>query len=193
MGDPIMHSQSLQRARTVALDFEGKHKKKRALRRPVQHLSELVHDMDEIAEFVQLYWEVMEKTYRVLHGPTFWAKYRSFWEDPSNCSEAFIAIILLVVASVRCMSLKRSTSYRGLSSVNRDEAMRSISACEGWLLRQSRKNLPIELVQIRVLLNIAKRANSIHMKRAWEESSSLLNFALGIGLHQDPLLLEQPR
>jgi hypothetical protein len=193
MGDPSMHSQTLHRARTVALELEEKHKKSRTLYGPVEHLSELLQHMNDISEFVHLYWEVMESTYRVLHGPTFWARYRSFWEDPSNTSEAFIAIVLLVVASVRCISLKRPTSYRGVSSANRDEAMRSITACENWLLRQKRRNMTIELVQVRVLLYIAKRANLVHVKRSWEEASSLLNFAIGIGLHQDPLLLEQPR
>jgi hypothetical protein len=193
MGDPAMHSESLQQARTVALDIEEKYKRTRALQRPIQHLSELLLDMNEITEFVQLYWQVMETTYRILHGPTFWARYRTFWDEPSKASEAFIAIVLLIVATVRCMNLRKPTTYCGLSSLNRDEAMRSISVCEDWLLRQSRKNLSIELVQIRVLLLVAKRANSVHVKRSWEEASSVLNIALGIGLHQDPLLLEAPR
>jgi hypothetical protein len=193
MGDPTMRSQTLYRVRTMAKELKERHKKEKKLAtsRPIQNLSELLLDKNEMTQLIQFYWNVMESTYRVLHGPTFWSKYRIFCEQPSNTSEDFIAILLLIVACTRCIYTKQQTSYRGLTSVNRDEAITSILACEDWISRQSRKYTSIELVQIRVLLYIAKRMNSYHAKRSWEEAASLLNFALGIGLHRDPMLLEK--
>lgn len=188
-----MRSQSLHRMRSIAIELKANYKAMKVLATsiPYQRLSELLQDRDELAHFVQLYWDVMENTHRVLHGPTFWQKYQVFCEQPSNTDEAFVAILLLMVASVRCMYSKRPTSYRGLSSVEREMSVTSITACELWLFRQSRKHSSIELVQIRILLYIAKRANSFHKKRSWEEAVSLKSFGLRIGLHRDPKLLEK--
>jgi hypothetical protein len=193
MGDPTMRSESLYRVRAVTTELEEKYEKKKALSPSirVQSMSELLGDRIELFEFIQLYWDVMENTYRVLHGPTFWKNYQAFCEEPSTASEAFIAILLLIVASVRCLGLRKRTLYRGIRSVDREEAMISIKACENWISKQSRDQSSIELVQIRVLLYIAKRANSIHKRTSWEEATSLKHYSLNLGLHRDAKLLEK--
>jgi hypothetical protein len=191
MDDPTIRSKSLHRVRALAntLNQKRKEEKNLAATRPPRKLLDLLPPTNEIAQTLQLYWSSMEYTYRVLHAPTFWVKYRAFSKDPSSASEAFAATLLLIVASVRCLGPTRETSYRGLSSVGRDEAMASIKACEGWLLGQSRKQLPMELLQIRVLLYVAKRANGLHVKRGWEEATALVTFAVGMGLHRNASLL----
>src|ERR1700761_2594025 len=135
MGDPTKHSQALLRARNIAISLKEKYNKEKTFEMPhsVQNLIELLPGREEVERLTRLYWDVMESTHRILHGPTFRTKYRNFWEMPSSAGDAFVAILVLVVASVRCMDPKQPVSYSGLSSLNREDALTSIEACEAWL------------------------------------------------------------
>jgi hypothetical protein len=193
MGDPTMHSRSLHRVQKIARKLNEKWKEEAALiaAKPVLNLADLLGGQNDTTLSISLYWSVMENTYRVLHGPTFWAKYRPFWTDRSSVSEAFIAIILLVVASVKCLSPNQPMTHVGLSSTGREEAKTIVKACEQWINRQSKKDTCIEHVQIRVLLYIAKRINCIHDARGWEEATALTTMGIQMGLHRDTNLIEK--
>jgi hypothetical protein len=193
MGDPTMHSRSLHRVRKIARKFNEKWKEEASLAaaKPLNSLSDLLGGQNDTTMSISLYWSIMENTYRVLHGPMFWAKYHPFWANPSSAGESFVAIILLVVACVKCLSPNQPMTHVGLSSTGREEAKTIIQACENWIARQSRKKSSIEHLQIRVLLYIAKRINSIHTKRSWEEATSLMTLAIQLGLHRDTNLLDK--
>jgi hypothetical protein len=192
MRDPAIGSQSLHRIREISkkLDNKWKEEKAAATSQPTPTLWNLLADQSDTAMSILLYWNVMENTYRVLHGPTFWAKYRTFSNDGTIANEPFVAIMLLMVATVKCLSPNQQNSYLGLSSVGREEARTIISACENWLFRQSRKGRTIEHVQVNVLLYIAKRMNFVRQKRDWEDATALVTLGIQMGLHRDPNLLD---
>ena len=136
-----------------------------------------------IARLVRLYFDTYENTYRILHRPTFWAEYGS--GDSQSWSEGFRAIVLLMLATTKCLSTTE-TSFRDDITVAREDADRWISTAEGWLSRHSFKHMTREYFQASCLSLLAKRINGISRKQAWIQSGSLLRTAISCGLHLEP-------
>ncbi|KIW66762.1 hypothetical protein PV04_06057 [Phialophora macrospora] len=139
---------------------------------------------------VQEYFETLETTYRVLHAPTFFRKYKEFWAASlEGESSAFLVQLLLVCASVNCSVAGGPSGFRGRSSIGRETALKWIEACESWLDLQSQKHMKLEVFQVRVLLVIAKKLNLVKVKREWSVSGHLLREAMSSGLHREPTFL----
>jgi hypothetical protein len=139
---------------------------------------------------VQEYFETLETTYRVLHAPTFFRKYKAFWAASlEGDSSAFLVQLLLVCASVNCSVAGGPSGFKGRSSVGRDTALKWIEVCECWLDLQSQKHMKLEVFQVRVLLVIAKKLNCVKVKREWTVSGHLLREAMSSGLHREPTFL----
>ncbi|ETI22765.1 hypothetical protein G647_06841 [Cladophialophora carrionii CBS 160.54] len=139
---------------------------------------------------VQDYFETLETTYRVLHAPTFFRKYKELWAASLNRdSSVFLVQLLLVCASVNCAVAGGPSGFKGRSSVGRDTAVKWIEVCEGWLDLQSQKHMTLEVFQVRVLLVIAKKLNCVKIKREWTVSGQLLREAMSSGLHREPAFL----
>lgn len=135
---------------------------------------------------VHMYFESFETTYRILHAPTFWNEYHMFWADPSRGRPEFAVLLLLTMATVRCMYSEEPVYYVGESSSTREISMLWVSKCEAWVQRQSHKHQTIEVFQAHCLLLLAKQANDIKMKQIWLETGSALRHAMSAGLHRDP-------
>ncbi|KAE9965339.1 hypothetical protein BLS_007695 [Venturia inaequalis] len=195
LSDPTVRSGALSKVRQEAESIRKRvrTKKKLAPISPVISLFGHFPSKETVDQHVELYWDLMENTYRVLHQPTFISQYQAFWQNPNNTKESFTAIILLILSIVRCLGPQSPAhnTYHGLSSTGREQAMEWIDACESWLNRQSRKHLTIEAFQIRILLYIAKQTNCIKSKQLWENATALLNFGLATGLHQDPTKIDK--
>ncbi|KAF2405506.1 hypothetical protein EJ06DRAFT_526025 [Trichodelitschia bisporula] len=192
MQDPSTFSPTLQQVRNEAYDLRVKYrkvKKEIAANQPKRNLRELIPPREEVDPSVTLYWETIGTTYRILHAPQFWASYHTFWDHPSEATESFMAVLLLILSTTRCLLPNRTLSFYGLSSAAREFASLRITACEDWWMGQSKKHLTLEMFQVRILLYISKLANSIKAKRLWEEATSMLNFSLARGLHRDPTLI----
>ncbi|KAF6237152.1 hypothetical protein HO173_004620 [Letharia columbiana] len=136
-------------------------------------------------QLVQIYVENLESTYRVLHLPTFWEEYSSFWKAPQEGRPAFAALLLLILASTYCVKEKDSSMFRGDSSVGRETAIMWIRTCDSWLQSQSQKHTNMTVFQIHCLSFVAKQMNSIKRKRTWTSAGNLMRLALSNGLHRD--------
>ena len=147
---------------------------------------DVLPDKDTCARLVTIYFDTVECTYHIFHGPTFWASFWAYWLEPSQQTEALACIILLMLSCVHVANSKELSKYRGLSNVVREEAMYWIETCDAWMARQSRKHLTIESFQVRILLAMAKQINAVKRKQVWERASELLTFAVSTGLHQNP-------
>ena len=140
----------------------------------------------EIADqLIQFYVDNVESTYRVLHLPSFWEEYSTFWAVPQEGRPAFAAILLLILASSYCVKERDSSTFRGDSSVGRETAILWIRTCDLWLQSQSQKHTTVAIFQIHCLSFIAKQINSIKRKRTWTSAGNLLRLALSSGLHRD--------
>ena len=148
-------------------------------------LLELVPDKAVLDAHVQSYLDSFEVTYRVLHIPSFTRNYESFWQAPQGTPSSFIVLLLLILASVHCISPHQSVAFLGRSSYQREQATVWITASEAWLDAQSQKYLTLEIFQIRILLFLAKRMNAIKTKRAWTSTGPLVRMAIDAGLHRN--------
>ena len=152
-------------------------------------LRSMLPERDTVDSLVQLYFDTFETTYRILHMPTFRKNYHNFWEDPLKTSPGFVATLLLVIATVRCLNPPTPYTYIGPGSSARETAVGWIEASEFWLHQQSQKHLTMTHFQIQCLLLLAKLVTSFKEKRIWTSAGTLMRFGMAAGLHRDPSLL----
>lgn len=157
---------------------------------PNANLLDLVPDRSMADRLVNLYFDTFEMTYRILHRPTFWRDYESFWQSPKQGPPGFLPILLLVMAIVRCMSPEEPLSFNYEGSSVRKEAVQWIRACDFWLTQQSQKHKFMAMYQVMCLRLLAASANSLKTKEAYLGAGNLLNYFRAAGMHRDPRLLE---
>ena len=173
-----------------AVEARRKFGKTQVPKKPSVNLVGLVPERAVTDSFVQLYLSTFEQTYRILHLPTFWVDYEAFWKSPQDCKSGFVAVLLLILASVRCMSQKEEWSFDLNGSSARTEAISWIVACDSWLQQQSQKHRTISMYQVMCLRVLAASANSLKVKQAKLFAEALLEYFKAAGMHRDPSLLE---
>ncbi|PWY69008.1 hypothetical protein BO94DRAFT_590587 [Aspergillus sclerotioniger CBS 115572] len=149
----------------------------------------LLPDQATIDEHVRVYFETFESLYRILHYPSFAKEYETFREDWRTAKPAFVVLLLLIMASVSCISDDGQTQYIGESSMGRERAALWIEASEWWLSCQSQKHVYLAIWQIRCLLVLAKQVNAVKKKQAWTGAGTLVRTAMSAGFHRDPKML----
>lgn len=134
---------------------------------------------------VRIYMDNLETTHRIMHLPSFWAEYNAFWNAPHGGRPAFVALLLLILATTNCLREKDPSMFRGDSSVQRETAIMWIRNVESWLQSQSQKHVTMTIFQVHCLSFIAKQMNSDKRKRTWMAAGNLLRLAMSAGLHRD--------
>ena len=147
------------------------------------------HEVDIQAVF---YFRTWETTYRILHEPTFWEEYNSFWERRDDKQAGFAAILILIVATMKCATVKEGVFVGDVTS-DRDAASNLIETCETWLNRQPRKRLTLPFFQLQCLALLAKRVNCVKLKQDWLAAGDVVRLAMASGMHRDPSLLATGR
>lgn len=186
-----MHHTSLPRVQRDLKTLQVKWKRERVAAFPSNdiNLLVLVPARETVDRLAHLYFDTFESVYRIVHIPTFWKEYHSFWEAPKKARPAFIVMLLLVMAAVSCISGNDRPSYIGDSATAREQAIVWIHACDTWVPNQSRKNSYLAIWQIQCLSLLAKQANTIKKKRAWTSAGNVVRNAMAAGFHRDPSLL----
>lgn len=152
-------------------------------------LFQLLPDRETADRHVNLYFDTVETTYRILHYQSFQKQYELLWQDPKQVNSAVVVILLLVMASVDVLFSHEQPKYIGDSSVSRERAIFWIEVSEKWLARQSYKHVHLAIWQIRCLIVFAKQINVVKKKRIWTEAGTLLREAMSAGFHRDPSVL----
>jgi hypothetical protein len=149
------------------------------------------HEVDQHAE---LYFRTWETAYRILHEPTFWQEYTSFWNRrPGDDRQAgFAVILILIVAATKCLTTEDNV-FIGDSTADREAASNLIETCDIWLNRQPRKRLTLPYFQLQCLSLLAKRASCVKLKQDWLTAGDVVRLALASGMHRDPALLATGR
>jgi hypothetical protein len=146
----------------------------------------------EVGVHAALYFRTWESTYRILHEPTFWQEYNSFWQRRDEKQAGFAAMLVLIVATTKCSTVKDDV-FVGDVSCDRDAASNLIETCEMWLNRQPRKRLTLPYFQLQCLALLAKRVNCVKLKQDWLTAGDVMRLALASGMHRDPSLLATGR
>ena len=160
-----------------------KARKRQAARHVEENLFALLPSQEVVDRLMRLYFDTYEHTLRILHRPSFWAEYGN--GDPRTWKESFVAVVLLVSATVSCLS-SAEPNFHDDTSAAREAAEQWTASAELWLSRQSQKHVTLEIFQIHCLLLLAKRNNVIKRKRAWVASGNFLRIAISHGLHLEP-------
>ena len=155
-------------------------------------LISLLPERNVADQLVQIYIDNMEKTYRILHIPSFCAEYSVFWSNTHGRRPAFTALLLLIMATTNSVNRNGSSLYRGDSSVKRETAILWIRKCDSWLQSQSQKHVNITTFQLHCLSFIAKQTNCFKRKRTWTSAGVLLRLAISAGLHRDASTANMP-
>ena len=184
---------SLQRLQNECNIADARLKESVAKTRPIP-TTDLIGMVPErvVAEpLVRLYFDTFETTYRILHRPTFWRDYESFWQSPEHgAPPGFLPLLLLIMATVRCMAPNEPLSFNHEGSSVRAEAVHWIRACDLWLKQQSQKHRTITMYQVMCLRILAASANSLKTKQAYSEAENLLTYFRAAGMHRDPGMLD---
>lgn len=155
-------------------------------------LRALLPPKPETDELIDLYLSTYGVLYHVLHLPSFWEDYRQLWTDVANAKAHFVALVLVMIAAVQCLTTAQPWLYSGNSSLARERAVRIIQAVDDWLLEQSQKHVSALDFQVRILLLLAKQGNARKFKRTYTEMGDFLRFCMAAGLHRTPDLIRKP-
>ncbi|RDW74978.1 hypothetical protein BP6252_06120 [Coleophoma cylindrospora] len=140
-------------------------------------------------KLITLYFDTFETTYRILHKPSFWRNYTTYWEHPSEAPPGFAVLLLLAMATVRCAVPNQQLAFHPTGSTARTEAISWILACDSWMRKQSNKHRNMAMYQARLLRLIAASANSYKAKEFYSEAETTLNYFKTAGIHRNPEFL----
>ncbi|CAG8250370.1 unnamed protein product [Penicillium salamii] len=136
---------------------------------------------DQADIMANLYLGSFESTHRVLHIPSFWAEYETFWDNPASASIELRLKILLVIG------IGSSIHPDGTDIGFRHTVHRWVYAAQAWLSGPLEKDrLGISALQIDCLTIIARQIFSIGADLVWTSMGTLVHKAMQINLHRDP-------
>lgn len=192
MREAIKHHTSLPRVQRDLKSSQMKWKAEKNKLAPGltdENLLQLVPSRDIVDYHVRLYFDTSETMYRILHQPNFWKEYQLFWENQRAASPAFVVILLLIMATVSCISTREAPTFVGDSAMARERAVLWIEVSDRWQRHHSQKNIYLAIWQIRCLLLLAKQINIVKKKKTWTMAGTLVREAMSAGFHRDPTLL----
>lgn len=131
---------------------------------------------------VEAYFRTFESVYRILHGPSFWREYHSYWNNPAAADPVFVLQFQLCMAIGACFQDDVVTL--------RPIATKWIYEAQIWLVSPSVKScMGLAYLQIMCLLHLAKEACGVGGDLTWISAGGLVRTAMFIGLHRDPSTL----
>lgn len=155
-------------------------------------LVSLLPSKDATDDRVRLFHDVYGKVYHVFHLPTFWLEYERLWEDLETCPTRLLAIVLLMVAASRGLSVRatssppRDGSVLADHTVSAENAIRIVALSERAIKIHDGSELSTRDLQARFLLAFTKIIVLPKFKNAWVEVQSLVQSYICEGLHRDP-------
>ncbi|ESU08960.1 hypothetical protein FGSG_04170 [Fusarium graminearum PH-1] len=130
-------------------------------------------------QLVNAYFATFEGALRILHGPTFWAEYERYWQNPEAASQVF------VMQLQTCMAIG-ATVHDDVFSL-RSAATQWIHEVQIWLqLPPEKSRMTIAGIQIMCMLSLAKGCCGVGQELTWVTAGALVRQAMYMGLHRDP-------
>ena len=182
---------TLQRLREDTKAQEDQARAKQAKYRVlnVSNLRSLLPDRNTVDKVIRTYFDTFETTYRILHAPTFWTAYSTYWDPPYELNSDMDAIVLAILSCTLCTSTHETPKYNNNGSTFRSKAIAWLRACEAWLRRQSNKRRTLTSWQVRLLRLLALSTTCLKTKEYYQEVQSHMAFMVSSGMHRDPSIL----
>ena len=128
---------------------------------------------------VEAYFRTFESVYRILHVPTFWKDFQSYWSSPASADKSFLIQLQL------CMAI--GTCFQDDVLHLRQSAAQWIYEAQYWLASPYEKSrMNMAGLQIMCLLHLAREACGVGGDLTWVTLGSTLRMAIFMGLHRDP-------
>ncbi|KAL5341960.1 hypothetical protein BJX70DRAFT_11508 [Aspergillus crustosus] len=153
----------------------------------LQELKRLLPPRHVCDLLVDLYLANFERTFRILHVPTFRRQYAEFCNDV-NLDESQSLALLPQVTAVLVI---------GLSLVDRDFKNRNAEPCKylqkpaihllrAWLQKATRKQrTDPSTLQTEVLVTLARQLRAEQPEELWQATGAMVRMAMVMGLHLD--------
>lgn len=173
VGDLIRKCKTVARSIKIARPTRGFPIRERNLTLPSREVADAM---------VELYFQCFESAHRILHEPTFWAEYQSYWGSPATVPAGLRIKILLVIAIGFGVS-----NHDGVDDAHSTMVHQWIYSAQNWLSGPLEKDrLNITGMQVHCLTILARQVFSIGGDLVWVSTGSLVHGAMQIGLHRDP-------
>jgi hypothetical protein len=132
-------------------------------------------------QLVQCHLRTIEGVFRVLHVPSFFKEYETYWSNTLITKPSTLIKILLVCAI-------GAPFFTGPERAQlRTTCVKWIHAAESWLSAPHEKSrLNMAGLQIHILLILARQICSVDGDLIWIPAGALLRSAMHLGLHRDP-------
>jgi hypothetical protein len=131
-------------------------------------------------EIVECYIRNTETIYRILHIPTLRKATEDFWMSETKPHPVFPVQLALVLA-IGAVTCDDNFSMRA-------SAVRWVYEAQDWLSKSENTKPSLELLQINILLLIARELVDIGGDPIWIPAGELYRKAIYMGLHRDPSL-----
>lgn len=136
---------------------------------------------------VAIYCDHYERTFRVLHVPTFWQQYEQFWKSSSleACTPTIIPqLTAMMIMADHMDSVDRLSNDLTHKSYLRGAAIEHVQCWLDEISRKQRTELPT--LQVEILLLLARSLRGLHPEKLWSSTGALVRSAMVMGLHLDP-------
>lgn len=136
-------------------------------------------------QLLLVYTKNVEKNLRILHIPSFLARYNAFWatsDHETSFLSMFIPLLTVVLSiSVITETAPPSPEYSPSWDYLKQHA---VGAVHAWMQKLPRKpRTDISTLQVRTLLLLARQLRQVSLEELWKESGSLVRSAMVMGLH----------
>ncbi len=140
---------------------------------PLRHVCDMLVDN---------YLRTIETLYRIVHIPTFKAKYEASWKTDAQSNAGFMVQLKLILAI-------GATIHDATFSM-RTEATRWVYEARSWLMAPAFKSkLGIRFLQNNILVLLARELVDVGGELIWITAGAVVRSAVYMGLHKDPAQL----
>lgn len=154
----------------------------------ITSLRDLFPDRAIVDVLIRTYLNTFEKTFRIVHVPSFQAAYNCYWDLEQKDGMDMDALIIAIMACTLCISNHESPRYCHNGSTFHIKAVLWIKACETWLKRLSNKHRTLTSIQVRCLRLLALSVTSHKRKEYYQEVQAHLGLMRASGMHRDPAI-----
>lgn len=142
-----------------------------------------------VDELVDLYMTYVDSTIRILHVPSFFREFNSFWaqkESPNMVSPAFAAQLLLILACA--WNLADPDALQSKVDIRLDcyRALEWVVYAEKWIENTGIKRPELTAFRLYILLITAQNIHGMGRSKAWLATGTLVKQAMLSGYHRDP-------
>ncbi|KAF3210978.1 hypothetical protein TWF106_010372 [Orbilia oligospora] len=142
-------------------------------------------------KLVEHWFDAFDRSYHILHGPTFRKEYEAFWQDPqsSKVDLSWIGLLMAILATTIAdlMNLGRMANDPELMGMESDQYKLPIEHCIVLGLNAAKPGLYTIQAMI-IYLGWAR--NKSNQEQMWLYLGLILRVAQSMGLHRDPKKFE---